>query len=78
MNSKQREKILAERGRLEKKGYRFLTAESTADGLIVQVNYDNGGSPIPIGTVARQQDVVAWSDAFELAERHNAGARGKQ
>ena len=78
MNEEQRQRIVAERGRLEEKGYRFLTAESTADGLIVQVNYEYGGSPIPVGTVARQQDIIAWSDALELAVRHSAGAGGKQ
>jgi hypothetical protein len=76
MNRKQRERIVTERGRLEKKGYRFLTAQSAADGLIVQVNYEYGRTPIPVGTVAGDDDAIAWRDALDMAVRHNAGAGG--
>jgi hypothetical protein len=78
MNRKQRERIATERGRLEKKGYRFLTAHSAADGLIVQVNFEYGRTPIPVGTVVRDNDATAWRDALDLAVRHNAGAGGKR
>jgi hypothetical protein len=78
MNRKQRKWIVTERGRLEQKGYRFLTAESAADGLIVQVNFEHGRTPIPVGTIARDNDAIAWRDALAMAVQHNTGAGTKR
>jgi hypothetical protein len=76
MNSKQHKWIVTERGRLEEKGYRILTAESMTDGLIVQVNFEHGTSPIQVGTVTCDNDAIAWRDALALAVQHSTGARG--
>ena len=82
MNSKQRKWIVTERGRLEQKGYRFLTAESAADGLIVQVNFEFGRTPIPVGTIARDAhsgEVIAdlvEPDARLVLAKGGRGGRG--
>lgn len=78
MNRKLRKWIVTERGRLEEKGYRFLTAKSAADDLIVRVNLDFGRTPIPVGAIARDDDAIAWREALALAGQHNDGLGGKR